>query len=144
MKYLGIDYGTKKIGLAVSDDGGTIAFPHEVIANDVELEANIHGLIQNKGIEAVVVGESTDFKGKDNVIAEQAHAFAEVLKETMGIEVHFEPEFLTTKQARNVPRGENPRGTPASPRRSERYKEEPADAAAAALILQSFLDRLKN
>lgn len=123
MKYLGIDYGTKKIGLAISDEEGTVAFPHEVIKNDTELEATIHDVIQMQGIGAVVVGDSKDFGGEPNDIAEHAHAFAQVLEETTGLEVHFEPEFLTTKQAK------------------QHTDDALADASAAALILQTFLDK---
>lgn len=123
MKYLGIDYGTKKIGLALSDEEGTIAFPHEVIPNDVQLEATIHDLVQTQGVHAVVVGDSKNFGGEPNDVAEQAHAFAQVLQETTGLEVHFEPEFLTTKQAK------------------QHTDDAHADAAAAALILQTFLDK---
>ena len=54
MKYLGIDYGTKRIGIAISDEGGTLAFPREIIASDRGAIGYIKKLFVDEGAHAVV------------------------------------------------------------------------------------------
>mgnify|MGYP001345158392 FL=1 len=125
MKYLGVDYGTKKVGLAFSDDDGSLAFPHSVVPNDNALFDTIRELIQTNGVDVLVIGHSLAMDGRENPVMEQAHAFKEVF-ERSGLHVYLEPEFLTTFQAK--------RNT----------EDAMADAAAAALILQSFLDKQEN
>ena len=122
MKYLGIDYGTKKVGVALSDDGGSLAFPHSVIPHDSLLIQKMKEIIESEHIEAIVVGHSLAMDGTENPVMEHVHAFKETCEQA-GFTVHLEPEFLTTFQAK--------RNT----------DDAMADAAAAALILQSFLDR---
>lgn len=125
MKYLGIDYGTKKVGIALSDDGGSLAFPHSVIPNDFSFIQKVQGIIESENVEAIVVGHSLAMNGTENPVMEQVHAFKEVWEQA-GFTVHLEPEFLTTFQAK--------RNT----------DDAMADASAAALILQSFLDKKDN
>lgn len=122
MKYLGVDYGTKKVGLALSDDEGSIAFPHSVVSNDTRLIEGVQDIIEANNVDALVVGHSVAHDGTENPVMERAHAFKEVFEQA-GFSVHLEPEFLTTFQAK--------RNT----------GDAMADASAAALILQSFLDK---
>ncbi len=122
MKYLGIDYGTKKVGLALSDDGGTLAFPNSVVPNDEHLISVIKDLLTENGVNDIVIGHSCNFDGSENPVMEEVHKFEILLKEE-NYTVHFESEFLTTFQAK--------RNT----------KDSMADASAAAIILQSFLDK---
>ncbi|MEK7106088.1 MAG: Holliday junction resolvase RuvX, partial [Patescibacteria group bacterium] len=68
MKHLGIDYGSKRIGLAISDDGGTLAFPYKILANNMELIDSIHNICGEESISAIVLGESHDLSGKPNKI----------------------------------------------------------------------------
>ncbi|MAZ67220.1 Holliday junction resolvase RuvX [bacterium] len=125
MKYLGIDYGTKKVGLALSDDEGTLAFPHSVVRNDGTLRELIEELLEGEEISAIVMGHSLGMDGEENSVMEGAHGLKGTL-EREGYIVHLEPEFLTTAQAK--------RETP----------DTMADASAAALILQTFLDKKRN
>lgn len=125
MKYLGIDYGTKKVGLALSDDAGAMGFPHSVIPNDAKLLDTIRDLIAKEKVEAVVLGESKDFNGEDNAVMEDVRAFASQLP----VPVHFEPEMLTTQEARRDFEGVRTNG------------HSVVDSSAAALILTSFLSR---
>ena len=124
MKYLGIDYGTKRIGVALSDDGGTMAFPYQVFANTPKLIDELETIIKKHGVAGVVVGESLDYSGKPNPIMEEIKAFAGDLKTKTGVAVQYEPEFLTSAQARHI-QGDS----------------HTLDASAAAIILQSFLDK---
>ncbi|PCH91898.1 Holliday junction resolvase RuvX [Candidatus Kaiserbacteria bacterium] len=122
MRYLGIDYGTKKVGLALSDESGTLAFPHSVVPTKGDLQDTVFKLLETEGINEVVIGHSLDHDGTENPIMKKVYIFKKALEEKEYI-VHLEPEFLTTFQAK--------RNT----------EDAMADAAAAALILQSFLDK---
>ena len=123
MALLGIDYGTAKVGLALSDETETLAFPLAVLLNDVKLLREIGKIIAEKSVTGIVMGESKNFRWQDNPLMKRIHAFAEELKAATGLPVTLEPEFLTTAAARYG------------------SEEEVIDAAAAALILQSFLDK---
>ena len=123
MRYLGIDFGEKRVGIALSDEDGKIAFPKVVLINDGELLKNITDLCLTNSVETVVMGESRDYHGKINEIMWKIDGFRKQL-ETLGIKVVFEPEFMTSIQASQIT-GEN----------------DMIDASAAAIILQSYLDR---
>ena len=129
MRHLGIDYGTKKVGIAVSDEAGEFAIPSTVIGNSRKDSENILREIieianKNKVID-IVMGESRDYKGRANAILSESFNLKRDL-ENKGFIVHLEPEFMTSVNA-------------------ERFqgKNDMIDASAAALILQSFLDRKK-
>lgn len=122
MKFLGIDYGTKRIGIAVSDERAVLAFPRVILKNDKNIFKNIRQIIAAENPQAIVVGESLNFKGRPNRIAAEIETFILEL-EKFNLPTHSEKEFLTSVEAR-------------------RYSEaEKADASAAALILQRYLDR---
>lgn len=125
-KYLGIDFGTKRIGVAVSDDSASMAFPKNVLPNEGWAPDEILTLCKTLGIEEVVLGESKNFKGEDNAVMEDVRQFAEHLR-ARGLNVIFEPEIMSTIQAERL-----------QGQRSD------IDASAAAVILQSYLDRVKQ
>lgn len=125
MKYLGIDFGEKRVGIAMSDEEGKIAFPKVVLPNDVDLMRNIVDLCMKNGIEIVVMGESRNYQGQINEIMWKITGFRKQL-ETIGLKVIYEPEFMTSVQASQIT-GENAM----------------IDASAAAIILQSYLDKNK-
>ncbi len=129
MRHLGIDFGTKKIGLALSDEGGSMGFPHGIVPNDGRLIDEILNLIERKEVKKVVMGESRDYQGNENAVAKDAKAFARLLEARSGIAVDFEPEMLTTQEARRDPEGVH----------QDRHAH--VDASAAALILTSYLSR---
>lgn len=127
MRYLGIDYGSKKVGLALSDEAGTMGFPHSVVSNDTRLVEHILTLIAKENVGALVVGESQNYSGQDNAIAEPARTFAKEVAERAGIPLFMEPEMLTTQEARRFPDGVRMPGSP------------DVDSSAAALILTNYL-----
>lgn len=127
MRYLGIDYGEKRVGIATSDIEGGMAFPHSVIQNSKNLIQYIKNIIDKEGVEGIVVGESKDFKGLDNKIMVEAKRFVEGLEKELGIKVYWELEFLTSHQAEKL-----------------QGKNDMLDASSATIILQSFLDKRKN
>ena len=127
MRYLGIDFGTKKVGLALSDETGRMGFPHASIPNDGRLIDYVRDLVKHKEIKVVVIGESKDFSGNENEVAAKAKAFAAHLERTADVTVEWEPETMTTQEARRDPEGVYT-GSHAA-----------VDASAAALILSSYL-----
>lgn len=131
MRYLGIDYGSVKTGLALSDEAGHMGFPHAIILTK-ELESYLANLLKTEKIDAVVIGESKNFIGADNPIASAARDFARWV-ETQGLPVFWEPEVLTSAEARRA-------HEPGEKTRAPKERGE-VDASAAALILTSYLSR---
>jgi len=125
MKALGIDFGTKKTGIAISDEEGRVAFPHSVLPSK-DLVSAVADICKKENIGTVILGESRDFSGAPNPVMEKISRFKAELEVATELPVIFEPEFLTSKQARNI-----------------HDSGDQNDASAAALILQSFLDRKK-
>ena len=142
MRYLGIDYGTKRIGLALTDGEGMMAFPHSVIEANGKALSYIDALCKKEGVGQIILGESKNFKGEPNAVMKKVDEFKKELEKTLGIPVHYEAEFMTSAQAERVdekPR-EISRRSGLELRRPE-AKNDKLDASAAALILQSFLDK---
>lgn len=136
MKYLAIDYGSKKCGLAVSDDRGTIAVPFKIVATE-DLEKEMDYMLGNVLFERIVFGESVNNKGEHNKIFIVTKKFVDKMKEKYEarilngeVEFKFEKEFLSSKHARDLDEGKNNFG-----------KHIAVDDRAAALILQRFLDK---
>src|SRR3990167_11247704 len=83
MKYLGIDYGAKRVGVAVSDAAGTIAFPRATLPNAAQLFSQLAELITNEKIGNIVVGDTRSHSGKDNPVTAEAEAFVAALQTSM-------------------------------------------------------------
>lgn len=140
MKYLGIDYGARNIGIAISDEGGKMAFPNVVLDNNSDLIGKIKEIIEEEKIEGVVLGESLNFAGEPNSIMKQITPFKEKLEKEIGQEVFFEKELFTSAEADKI-QGENLRNIRKEDRRNSKVNLDKNDASAAALILRSFLDK---
>ena len=124
MKYLGIDFGTKRVGVAVSDAAGTIAFPRATLPNDAQLFSQLEELVKNEKITRIVVGDTRSHGGKDNPVTAGAEEFVVALEKTLAIPVERVWEMWSSIEAsRYAPEG-----------------QEHNDASAAAIILQRFLD----
>lgn len=133
MRYLGVDYGSKRVGLALSDEAGTMGFPHTIITNTPRLVDEICVLIAKENIGTVVIGNSRNLAGGENPIAKDARAFGDHLSERSGVPVQYEPEVFTSAEARRAPEKEEKTRAP------KRHVD--VDASAAALILTSYLSR---
>ena len=136
MKCLAIDFGSKKCGIAVSDDKGTIAVPFKVVATE-DLEKELDHMLSNVLFEKIVIGESVNSKGEHNEIFEKTKKFVDKMKEKyeariINNEIAFiyEKEFMTSKHARDIDDGKSPTG-----------KHIAVDDRAAALILQRYLEK---
>ena len=123
MKYLGIDYGSKRVGVAISGDDSALAFPLIVLKNDDKLMANLANIVKDHSINEIIVGESKDYKQNPNPIMKDIDAFVVEVKKLLGIKVILHPELLSSIEAERV-----------------QGKNDMLDASAAAIILQSYID----
>jgi putative Holliday junction resolvase len=139
MRYLGIDYGSKRVGLAISDEGGVLAFPYKILSNNLELVDNIHNICGEEEISAIVLGESHDLSGQPNKIMGSIEEFKRNLEAELDLPVFFQKEFMTTIEARG--RGGKEIN---NAKKTVKIKQAPADSSAAALILSRYLDKKNN
>src|SRR3989339_1247447 len=140
MKFIGIDYGTKRIGIAISDENGTLAFPKEIVLNDANTLKRIGEIIEKEKITEVVVGESVDFSGKLNALSARIEVFILELKNKFNLPIHKQKEFLTSVEARKAGRNKKFLSQSQVHSRLKQIKSGRVDASAAALILQRYLD----
>lgn len=127
MRYLGIDYGTKRIGIAISDEGGTMAFPYAILENSKGSLGEVKSICGHESVETIVIGESVDYKGQPNIVKKEIDKFIVELKKIINVPIIEEREFLSTQQARYY-----------------QTKRKHVDDSAATIILQSYLDRKNN
>ena len=127
MRYLGIDFGGKRVGLALSDQSLSFAFPLTVLSNSEDLLNEVSKICEEYEIGEIVVGESMDFSFKENDIMKEIIPFVESLKKMLHLPVHMHPEFLTSVEAERL-----------------QGKNEMNDASAAALVLKNYLDTKNN
>lgn len=139
MKHLGIDYGSKRVGIAISDDGGTLAFPYKILKNDMTLLDSLHNICGEENISAIVIGESHDLSGVPNKIMGSIEEFKRNLEAELDLPISFQKEFMTTVEARGRAGKEVNNA-----RKVAKEKVSAADASAAALILQRYLDKKNN
>lgn len=133
MRILGIDHGTKRIGLAISDELGVIAQPLEFVAAEPfdKFLARLKEIIREKEVELLLVGMPRNMDGSYGPAALKVETFVAVLNETVGIPIKMWDERLTSAQANRFL-------IQANVRREKR--KEKVDKTAAAILLQSYLD----
>ncbi len=129
MKYLGIDFGSKKVGFAQSDDEGRMAYPLMISPNDAILLKDTLELIREMKFQVVVIGESVDGHGKLNPIAKEARAFGAKIEDAIDVKIAFEKEWYSTVEARKQPGKEGNHNV---------------DDQAAAIVLQRYLDKING
>ena len=134
MRYLGIDLGEKRVGVATGDSGVGVAVPHSTIrrTSDRQAIAEIEALAAESEAEVLVVGEPRRLDGTVGPAAERARAFARKLGEACGLPVRTVNEALTSVEAKRRLRaaGVDPRRHP-----------ERVDAVAAQILLEEELGR---
>jgi putative Holliday junction resolvase len=137
-RILGVDLGTRRVGLAVSDPTGTLAGPHRVLERSGDPAADRRAIVaaaREVGAERIVVGLPRSLSGRDGPAARAARAEVEALRAEAGadlpVELHDE-RFSTVSASRALAAG--PGG------RTRRGRRTSVDAAAAAIILQSYLE----
>ena len=132
MRYLAIDYGTKRTGLAICDRAETIASPLAVIQGQKELLKKIAEVVETENIEAVVLGLPLNMTGSERSQTKLVLKFAEQLKDHLHIPVHLQDERLSSFSAEEKL---------ASAKFTRGKKRKRLDAVAAAEILEAFLEQ---
>ncbi len=133
MRILGLDVGERRIGVAVVDESVRVALPVAVVERrelPADLDA-IAGLVQEQGAEAVVVGLPISLNGSLGPQAQAVKAFGQELSARLSLPIEYWDERLSTVEAQRRLASAGHRGPKAKARR---------DAAAAAIVLQSYLD----
>lgn len=127
MRYLGIDYGEKRMGVAVSDEDRKIAFPL-VELTDLGIKNRavtaIKSIIKKEGVEKIILGIPVMFGKEESQAARNIRDFGEKLQKTVRIPLVYENEMFTTRLVEQ-----------------SGVKKKHSNKAAAALILQSYLDK---
>ena len=134
MRYLAIDYGTKRTGLAICDPTETIVSPLAVIQTQKELLQKIKNIIETENVEAVVLGLPLNMDDSLGSQAELVKKFAEQLKNSLDVPIYLQDERLSSFGAEEKL---------ASAEFTRAQKKERLDAIAAAEILQIFLEQNK-
>jgi putative Holliday junction resolvase len=135
---VGLDLGRRRIGVAVSDSEGRMAVPHVVIARSGDAEADRRAVVEavaELGAGRVVVGLPLSLEGGVGPAARDAQAEAEALAEALDVPVELHDERLTTVVADRAMQAAGIGG---------RSRRRVIDSSAAAVILQSWLDRRKR
>ncbi len=132
-RILGLDYGSKRVGVAVSDPDGKFAFPIETFERKSERKdaSYFQSLIDDYRIERIVIGLPVRGHGGEDFIAREAREWGKWLAEQTGLSLNFFDERYTSVQAEEILREQ---GLKASERKAKR------DMIAAQLLLQDFLN----
>lgn len=124
MRLLGIDYGTKRIGLALSDPSGRFPAPFQVLDNSSKVLFLIQKIVTENEVGKIIIGQSLNYKGAKNEIMKAVDLFKQQLAEITGLTIEYEPEILSSKEAERLI-----------------GRDKDYDARAAAIILKSYIDR---
>jgi putative Holliday junction resolvase len=137
-RVLGVDFGSQRVGLSLSDPLGIIAQPIEALKNNSSLFTHLQQLSTRENIKLIVVGMPFNLKGQQAQKANEVQKFIELLKAKLDIEVVVWDERFTTTIAHQTMLA---MGT----KKKERQKKDGRiDSMAAAIILQGFLDNMKH
>ena len=137
MKYLGIDYGQKRTGIAVTAPGGTMAFPRRtlIMRGKDAFFAELLALAEEERIEAFVVGLPLRQDGSDSETTRQVRNMVERLKRRTSLPVHLVPEALSSWEAESRLREAGKGG---------KTLRRDLDQAAAVTILETFLHGIER
>ncbi len=130
MRIMGLDYGAKRLGVAVSDENARMAFPRDILMNDSHVFREIGNIIKTEEVQKIVIGDPGD-----NQIKGEVEEFSKKIEKEFGLPVIMEKEFMTSMHVSQAG-GKKPIA------RLEKQDRGPKrDDSAAALILQRYLDR---
>ena len=137
MRVLGIDYGTRRIGLALSDPTGTIASPLPTLKRRAGKRpplTRLEEIAHEHEVERLVVGLPLDLEGRETEWCAEVREVGDRLASRLGLPVEYMDERMTSVRAERAVRS-------LGLRKSQREDKGRVDAAAAILILQAWLDR---
>ncbi len=135
MRYLGLDLGSKTLGVSISDPSGIIASSYTIIRHNEEYERlieEVEKIVEEKKIDKIVLGLPKNMNGTIGPKGELSYKFKEMLEKRTNLEVILEDERLSTKEATDLLIKNDT---------SRKKRKEVVDSVAATIILQSYLDR---
>ena len=135
MRILALDHGTKRIGVAVSDEMRMIASPLEYIPAEpfASFQARLNEILREKEVELILIGMPRNMDGSYGPAALKVREFVAALRDALTIPIKTLDERLTTVQAQRFLIQGNVR---------RHQRKEKVDKTAAAILLQSYLDSL--
>lgn len=126
MRYLAIDFGSKRVGLALSDEGGILGFPYKTIENK-DIIKILKEIIKKEEVGKIILGLPLNFQMEETEQTQKVRRFKDLLERNINTPIEYENELLTTAQAKK-----------------SGIADKHIDASSAALILQSYLDKNKR
>lgn len=137
MRILGLDYGEKRIGVAVCDElGFTAQGMPTIIRKNKKHDGEILGnLLKNYSIEKIVIGYPLKLDDSEGIQCEKVNRFAALIEKTFGLPVEKWPETLSTKEAEDILRNSGVHW---------KKRKKMVDKLAACLILQNYLDSMNK
>lgn len=138
-KYLCLDYGDKRIGVAVSDEEKKFSFSRGILSNDSGLFGNLLSLIRGENIEKIILGYPLNLRSEKTELTEKVEKFKDKLEKLLqsnSIEADFEyfDERFTSKLAReNI--------LSSGLKKSKRQDKGLIDSVSAQIILQDYMDK---
>lgn len=135
MRYLGLDLGSRTLGVSMSDASGLIASSYTIIRHNEEYEKlidEIKKIVEEKKIDKIVLGLPKNMNGTIGPKGELSYEFKKKIEEKLKIEVFLEDERLSTKEATNLLIKNDT---------SRKKRKKVIDSMAATIILQSYLDK---
>ncbi len=135
MRYLGLDLGSKTLGVAISDQTGTIATKYSIIRHNEEYERlvlEVLKLVQLEHINKIILGYPKNMNNTIGYKGELSLAFKRMLEEKISIPVVLQDERLTTKEAESILISNHTK------------RKQVIDSLAATIILQEYLDKEKR
>lgn len=131
MRVLGVDLGSVRVGIALSDLTGTLASPLAVLSRTPDLHDRVAGLVDEHEVGAVVVGLPRSLDGRERLAARTVRTEVRRLAERLVVPVHLQDERLSTVAAH---------AGLAAAGRTARQRRGKVDSSAAAVLLQAWLD----
>lgn len=138
MRYLGLDLGSRTLGMAVSDPSGIIATSIGTIRHSEEYErlvCEVEKIIKERNIDEIVLGLPKNMNNTIGYKGELSYKFRDMLEEKTNLKVNLVDERLTTKQATDLLISNDT---------SRKKRKKVVDTMAATIILQSYLDLMKG
>lgn len=138
MRYMGLDLGSKTLGVSLSDKSGLIASSYTIIRHNEEyskLVGEVGKIVKEMGVERIVLGLPKNMNNSIGPKGELSYRFKEKLEKELNIEVSLMDERLTTREATNILLMNDT---------SRKKRKKVVDSLAATIILQSYLDQIRK
>lgn len=139
MRIMSIDYGKKRIGIAISDPMKILASPYKTVFAKKTLEQTIDHLIKEltelNNCEKIIIGLPLHLSGKESEMCEEVRKFGDLLKAKINLPIEYVDERLSSKGVDILLREQN---------LSRKARTKKLDVGSACLILQTYLDRISS